>query len=60
MGVSIGDMSMRTTFTYARGAISHSMRLIGYVDDCTTPVEKFIRRNIFDKNSKRSKIRKRI
>jgi glycosyltransferase involved in cell wall biosynthesis len=48
MGVSIGDMSIRTTFTYARGAIHHTMRVAGYVDDCSGPKERFVRRDLFD------------
>lgn len=48
MGVSIGDMSMRTTFTYGRSAINHAMKCIGYVDTCDGPIEKFVRRDIFD------------
>jgi glycosyltransferase involved in cell wall biosynthesis len=48
MGVSIGDMGIRTTFTYARGAIHHSMRLVGFVDTCEGPHEKFMRREKFD------------
>lgn len=48
MGVSIGDMTMRTTFTYGRSAVHHAMRVAGFVDDCTGPVEKFVRRDVFD------------
>jgi hypothetical protein len=48
MGVSIGDMSMRTTFTYGRSAINHAMKVIGYVDACDGPLESFIRRDVFD------------
>ena len=51
MGVSVGDMSMRTTFTYGRGAINHAMKCAGYVDDCTGPLETFVRRDIFDKEN---------
>lgn len=59
MGVSIGDMDIRTTFTYARGAIHHGMGLAGYVDDCTTPIETFVRRDVYDaENSKPKRIRK--
>lgn len=61
MGVSIGDMSIRTTFTYARGAIHHAMRVAGYVDICDGPVESFVRKDIFDKKEDDSKcIGKRI
>lgn len=48
MGVSIGDMGIRTTFTYARSAIHHSMRLAGYVDPCDGPEDYFVRRDAFD------------
>lgn len=51
-GVSIGDMSMRTTFTYGRGSIHHAMRVAGFVDACDGPVEKFIRRDVFDESLK--------
>lgn len=50
MGISIGNMGVRTTFTYARGAINHSMGMAGYVDTCTEPNEIFIRRDVFDKD----------
>lgn len=49
MGISIGDMKIRTTFTYARGAVHHSMGLAGYVDTCQGPIETFVRRDVFDK-----------
>jgi glycosyltransferase involved in cell wall biosynthesis len=49
MGVSIGDMSIRTTFTYARSAVHHSMGLAGYVDACDGPEDKFVRRDVFDR-----------
>jgi hypothetical protein len=42
-------MGIRQTFTYARGAVNHSMKLAGYVDDCTTPIEQFVRRDAFDR-----------
>jgi glycosyltransferase involved in cell wall biosynthesis len=48
MGVSIGDMGIRTTFTYSRSAIHHSMRLVGYVDPCDRPYDYFVRRADFD------------
>jgi hypothetical protein len=48
MGVSIGDMTMRTTFTYGRSSIHHAMRVAGFVDDCSGPVERFVRRDYFD------------
>lgn len=48
MGVSIGDMTMRTTFTYGRSAVRHAMKCAGFVDDCTGPLETFIRKDVFD------------
>lgn len=49
MGISIGDMSIRTTFTYSRGAIHHSMGLAGFVDPCDAAADRFVRRDVFDK-----------
>lgn len=46
-GVVVGDMTRRTGFTYARAAINHSMKEAGYVDDCTSPEEIFIRKDKF-------------
>lgn len=51
-GVSIGDMSMRTTFTYSRAAIHHAMRVAGFVDLCNNEHEYFVRRDLFDVNYK--------
>lgn len=51
MGVSIGNMTMRTTFTYGRSSIRHAMKMAGYVDDCTGPLETFIRRDVFDEQN---------
>lgn len=67
MGISIGNMNVRTTFTYARSAIHHSMRLAGYVDLCDGPNEVFVRKDVFDSMEKsneqtgkeKTKIRKR-
>lgn len=59
-GVSIGNMAMRTTFTYARSAIHHAMRLAGYVDTCETPEEIFTRRDALEAKSKiKTTIRRR-
>lgn len=52
MGISIGDMGIRTTFTYARGAIHHTMGMAGYVDVCNGPDELFVRRDIYDRDYK--------
>jgi hypothetical protein len=48
MGVSIGSMDMRTTFTYGRSSVNHAMKVAGFVDDCTGPIETFVRRDVFD------------
>jgi hypothetical protein len=50
MGISIGDMSIRTTFTYARGAVHHAMGMAGYVDACNGPDDLFVRRDVFDRD----------
>lgn len=47
-GISIGNMDVRTTFTYARSAIHHSMRLVGYIDACDGPEDVFVRRDVFE------------
>jgi hypothetical protein len=49
MGISVGNMDVRTTFTYARAAVHHTMGLVGYVDTCEGPEETFMRRADFDK-----------
>jgi len=48
MGISVGDMGIRTTFTYARGAVHHAMGLAGFVDACDSPDDLFVRRDVFD------------
>ncbi|UUV43765.1 glycosyltransferase [Rhodobacter phage RcKickapoo] len=48
MGISIGDLGIRATWTYGRGAIHHAMRYVGYVDLCDGPEEVFMRRDAFD------------
>jgi glycosyltransferase involved in cell wall biosynthesis len=48
MGISIGDLGIRATWTYGRGAIHHAMRYVGYVDLCDGPEEVFMRRDVFD------------
>jgi hypothetical protein len=48
-GVSIGNMNIRTSFTYARSAIHNAMHMAGYVDSCDSPEDVYIRRDIFDK-----------
>lgn len=58
MGISIGDLGIRATWTYGRGTIHHAMRYSGYVDMCDGPDEVFIRRDVFDDN-KTTKPRKR-
>lgn len=59
-GISIGNMKVRTTFTYARGAIHHSMRLVGYVDVCDGAIEKFVRRDVFERDYLKGKSGLRI
>lgn len=49
MGVSIGDLGIRSTFTYARSAIHHSMRSVGFVDPCDSPIDYYVKRSVFDK-----------
>lgn len=60
MGVSVGDMSMRTTFTYGRGTLNHAMHCAGYVDDCKGPMENFVRADVFDARHGGKKRRKRL
>lgn len=50
MGISIGDLGIRATWTYGRGTIHHAMRYMGYVDECEGADEVFIRRDIWEKN----------
>lgn len=52
MGVSIGDMGIRTTFTYARGAIHHAMHLAGFIDPCASPEDVFVRADVFQADNK--------
>ena len=64
MGISIGDLGIRATWTYGRGTIHHSMRYCGYVDLCDGPDEVFVRRDVFDAmqskpKSKRKGIKRR-
>lgn len=65
MGVSVGDMTIRTTFTYARSAVHHAMHLCGYVDPCDGPDDRFVRRDVFEREvsgkpvKKKTLIRKR-
>lgn len=66
MGISIGDLGIRATWTYGRGTIHHSMRYCGYVDTCDGDLETFVRQDIFEKEyatskptKKKSKIKRR-
>lgn len=43
MGISIGDLGIRATWTYGRGTIHHAMRYMGFEDTCDTPDEIFVR-----------------
>ncbi|MBT9137450.1 MAG: hypothetical protein DDT34_02542 [Firmicutes bacterium] len=42
MGISVGDLGIRATWTYGRGTIHHAMRYMGFVDTCDTPDEVFL------------------
>jgi glycosyltransferase involved in cell wall biosynthesis len=48
LGISIGDLGIRSTWTYGRGTIHHAMRYCGYVDLCDGPDDVFVRRDVFD------------
>jgi len=50
LGVSVGDQTIRQTFTYARAAIHHALNLAGYVDTCDSAEELFVRRDIFERD----------
>jgi glycosyltransferase involved in cell wall biosynthesis len=49
MGISIGDLGIRATWTYGRGTIHHSMRYCGYVDTCEGPDEVFVRKDVYER-----------
>ena len=53
MGISIGDLGIRATWTYGRGTIHHAMRYCGYVDTCEGPDEVFVRSDLFGKPKKK-------
>lgn len=48
MGISIGDLGIRATWTYGRGTIHHAMRYCGYVDLCDGDLETFVRGDVFE------------
>lgn len=48
MGISIGDLGIRATWTYGRGTIHQAMRYMGYVDLCNGPEEVFVRKDVFE------------
>jgi glycosyltransferase involved in cell wall biosynthesis len=50
LGVSIGNLDIRATWTYGRGAIHHAMRYCGYVDLCDGPDEVFVRKDVFERD----------
>jgi glycosyltransferase involved in cell wall biosynthesis len=52
MGISVGDLGIRATWTYGRGTIHHAMRYVGYVDLCDGPEDAFVRRDVFEKLTK--------
>jgi len=43
MGISIGDLGIRATWTYGRGTIHHAMRYMGFEDTCDSADEVFVR-----------------
>ena len=47
MGISVGDLGIRATWTYGRGTIHHAMRYMGFVDLCDGPDEVFMRGDKF-------------
>lgn len=49
MGISVGDLGIRTTWSYGHGTIHHALRYSGYVDVCDGPEEAFVRRDVYDK-----------
>lgn len=48
MGISVGNLDIRSTFTYGRGAVHHAMRYSGYVDTCEGSEEVFIRKDLWN------------
>lgn len=60
MGISIGDLGIRATWTYGRGTIHHAMRYTGYVDLCDGPDEVFVRRDVYDAMQSTASKSKRI
>lgn len=48
MGISVGDLGIRATWTYGRGTIHHALRYSGFVDLCDGPDETFMRADAFD------------
>lgn len=59
MGISIGDLGIRATWTYGRGTIHHAMRYSGYVDLCDNDTEVFVRRDVFDAMQDSKRVKKR-
>ena len=57
MGVSIGDMGIRTTFTYARGAIHHAMHVAGYIDPCDGPQDRYVRADVWEREQATTNVR---
>lgn len=49
MGISVGDLGIRATWTYGRGTIHHAMRYCGYVDLCDSDTEVFMRKDVFER-----------
>ncbi len=48
MGISVGDLGIRATWTYGRGTIHQAMRYVGYIDMCDGADEVFVRRDVFE------------
>lgn len=60
MGISVGDLGIRATWTYGRGTIHHAMRYSGYVDTCDGPNEVFVRADVYaDMIKPKPRIKKR-
>lgn len=52
MGVSIGDQSIRQSFTYCRSSIHHAMNMSGFTDPCDSADDRFVRNDVFEEMTK--------
>lgn len=59
MGISIGDLGIRSSWTYGRGAIHHAMRYSGYVDICDGPEDVFVRKDVYNKTTPKRRTRRK-